>query len=110
MEERNVALKAYERFVSLLTEQVTHFTDERRGYVAPKPWGKYEKHGLLAISREIFEREMTALGYDNLEAILEGWVKLGKLIPDTDRNRRACRRTLVLGQGCVEAYLLRVAG
>jgi hypothetical protein len=51
---------------------------------------------------------MIALGYDNLDAILEGWIKMGVLILDDDRNRRTFRRVLVNGQGRVEVYLLKV--
>jgi putative DNA primase/helicase len=110
VEARNVAQKAYDRFLNLLVEQGAHFTDDRRGYTAPKPWGKYEPNGLLAISREVFEREMTAQGFDNLEAILEAWLQMGKLLLDADHQRRTFRRILVKGQGRIDAYLLQVAG
>jgi putative DNA primase/helicase len=107
VEARNFAQKAYDRFLTLLVEQEAHFSDERRDYVAAKPWGKYDRRGTLSISREIFAREMAALGYDNLEAILDGWHTMGKLIREDANDRRACRRVLSKGQARVEVFSVR---
>jgi putative DNA primase/helicase len=105
--ERNFAHKAYERFRSWLVEESVHVSDDRQGYTASKPWGKYDERGLLAISREIFEREMTALDYDNLDAILDGWRKMGKLVLQGVRDHRYCRRVLAKGQLRVDVYLIK---
>jgi hypothetical protein len=51
--------------------------------------------------------EMAVLGYDNLEAILDGWHTMGKLIREDANDRRAGRRVLSKGQARVEVFSVR---
>ncbi len=59
------------------------------------------------MSRGIFERETTALEFDNLDAILDGWQKMGKLVREGVQDHRYCRRVIAKGQERIEGYLIQ---